>query len=59
VKGFTQAREPMLVWSPFKPDVYGSEQPGQSSGPGLQGGLVSQLPQTLSCNAKNVCFIHD
>ena len=58
VKGLTQARDPMLFWSPFRPDMYGSEQPGQRCVPVWQP-LVLQLPQTKSSNARNVCFIHD
>jgi len=51
VKGLTQAREPMLFWSPFSPDVYGSEQPGQRCVPVWQP-LVLQVPQTKSSNAR-------
>ena len=58
VKGLTQAREPMLSWSPFRPETYGSEQPGQRCVPVWQP-LVLQVPQTKSSNARNVCFIHD
>src|ERR1700757_95183 len=58
VKGLIQAREPMLSWSPFRPEVYGSEQPGHRWVP-VSHPLVLQLPQTVSSRAKNVCFIHD
>ena len=58
MKGLTQAREPMLFWSPFRPETYGSEQPGQRCEPVWQP-LVLQVPQTKSSNARNVCFIHD
>src|SRR5215475_1586145 len=58
VKGLTHARDPMLFWSPFRPETYGSEQPGHRWEPVAQP-LVLQLPQTVSSSAKNVCFTHD
>src|SRR5215471_17514637 len=57
VKGLIQAREPMLLWSPFKLETYGSEQPGQRCVP-VWHPLVLQVPQTVSSNASKVCFIH-
>ena len=58
MKGLIQAREPMLFWSPFRPETYGSEQPGQRWSP-VEHPLVIHVPQTASSNAKNVCFTHD
>ena len=58
MKGLTHAREPMLSWSPFRPETYGSEHPGHRCVPCSQL-LVLHVPQTVSSNARKVCFIHD
>src|SRR5215813_7829504 len=48
----------MLSWSPFRLETYGSEHPGHRWVKGVQL-LWSHVPQTVSSNASNVCFIHD
>ena len=50
--------KPMPNWSPFNPDVYGSEHPGQRCSPVTQPDVL-QVPQTKSSKAKKACLPQD
>ena len=52
VNGLTQAREPMPVWLPFKPEPYASEQP-EPRCVAVRIPLLHPKPQTVSCRCRS------